>query len=266
MNTKNGDTVVVMGLLDRHSLAWTIGQTLGREGFRVIYTIQSEVLKKRYMDSDKTLSRSEIEQLEILFCDATKEDEVKAVFEKCGPVAGVVHSIAYANPATCLGAEFHAGVIEDILKSFHASSVSLATVAKYAAPQMKKGGSIVTLTFDSSRAFPLYNWMGVNKAALEALVRALARRHGKDGIRVNAVSAGPVLTTASSRIPDFNRLVDLWKKTSPMKWDPETGKTAVAATVAFLLGEKSRMITGQTIYVDGGASVIGGELLDFELK
>jgi len=264
MNTQK--TIVVMGLLDRHSLAWKTGRTIESSGYRVIYTIQSEILKKRYLDTDKTLSASDIARMEILFCDVTREEEVKSVFDKCGTIDGVVHSVAYANPSTCLGPEFHAGVTEDILKSFHASSLSLATVAKYAAPQMKNGGSIVTMTFDSSRAYPLYNWMGVNKAALEAVVRALARRHGREKIRVNAVSAGPVKTTASSRIPDFDRLIDWWKSSAPLEWDPETSGESVAETVLFLLEERSRLITGQTIYVDGGASAIGGELLDFERK
>jgi len=255
-----------MGLLDRCSLAWITGQTLSKMGYRIIYTIQSETLKKRYLDSDKSLSDSEKAAMEILFCDVTRENEIKDVFTKCANIHGVVHSLAYANPATCLGNEFHNGTVEDILKSFQVSSLSLALVAKYAVPQMKNGGSIVTLTFDSLRAYPLYNWMGVNKAALEAIVRALARRHGKDNVRVNAVSAGPVLTTASSRIPNFNTLIEWWDKKAPIKWDPEASKSAIADTIAFLIGEQSRFITGQTIYVDGGASIIGGELLDFERK
>jgi len=255
-----------MGLLDRHSIAWAIGQKLQKEGCRVIYTIQSEILKKRYLDSDKELSETEKSEMKFFFCDVTKEEEIKTVFEKSGAVNGVVHSVAYANPNTCLGKEFYTDATADILKSFHVSSVSLATVAKYATAQMRDGGSIVTLTFDSSHAYPLYNWMGVNKAALEAIVRALARKHGKDNIRINAVSAGPVATTASSRIPEFNKLIEWWEKTAPIKWNPETAKNAVAETVAFLLSEKSNLITGQTIYVDGGASIIGGELLDFERK
>jgi enoyl-[acyl-carrier protein] reductase I len=131
---------------------------------------------------------------------------------------------------------------------------------------MRDGGSIVAMSFSSDRAFPIYNWMGVHKAALEALVKALARRHGRDRIRVNCVSAGPLLTTAAGKIPGFDQLCKIWEESSPIKWDPISDKRAVAEAVAFLLGPHSARITGQTIYVDGGASAMGGPLQEFEKK
>ena len=257
-------TYLVMGLLDTHSIAYAIGRTIEQFGGRVIYTIQSEVLKRRYWDSNKSVEEGERAALDFRLCDVSVEAEVEALFAGLGPLAGVVHSIAYANPKTCLGEEFHTAAVEDIQRSYHVSCVSLATVARHAAPHMREGGAIVALTFESRRAFAQYNWMGVHKAALEALVRALARRHGRDGIRVNAVSAGPVATTAAAKIPGFEKLLAAWDATSPLPWDPQADRQAVADAVAFLLGPRSARITGQVLTVDGGASIVGGDLLDSE--
>jgi meromycolic acid enoyl-[acyl-carrier-protein] reductase len=123
----------------------------------------------------------------------------------------------------------------------------------------------VALTFDTSRVYPFYNWMGVHKAALEATTRALARRHGKDLVRVNAVSAGPLASMAASKIPGFGKLDTIWGASSPLPWDTVADKQEVADAVAFLLGPLSRKITGQILYVDGGAGIVAGELQPFEL-
>ena len=129
---------------------------------------------------------------------------------------------------------------------------------------MTEGGAIVSLTFESQKSFPFYNWMSVNKAALEAVVRGLARRHGRDLVRVNAVSAGPLTTRAAKAIPGFAELGETWAKSSPIPWDPMGEVENVADSALFLVGPHSKKITGQVLYVDGGASITGGELLDFE--
>lgn len=262
---EKGKTYLVMGLLDQHSIAYAIGRTLQHQGGRVVYAMQNEVLKRRFWDADKTLPDAEKNALECRFCDVAKAEDVKALFDGLGPVAGVVHSIGYANPKTCLGPEFHTDAIHDILKSYHISAVSLSTVARYAIPHMQGGGGIVSLTFDTSHVYPLYNWMGVHKAALEAVTRALARRHGHDLIRVNAISAGPLVTTAASKIPDFERIGRIWRDTSPIPWDPIADKQAVADAAAFLLSPLSRKITGQVLVVDGGAAIMGGPLTKEEI-
>ena len=253
---------IVMGLLDRNSLAWSIGESIQRHGGRVIYTIQNRVVKKRYLDRD--LPSDESAGLDFRFCDVSKPDEITAVFSEPGGVAGVVHSLAYADPKSCLGEDFRSDAAEAILRSYDVSCASLARVAEQAVPAMAGGGSIVAMTFESRRAFPYYNWMGVHKAGLEALVRALARRHGRDDVRVNAVSAGPVSTTGAGHIPGFDALKEQWRHEAPLAWDPDRDREAVADTVVFLLSGMARRITGQTVYVDGGASAMGGALQNFE--
>lgn len=262
---ESGKTFVVMGLLDADSIAFAIGKMLESFGAKVIYTVQSERMKKIFFDRSKKLSDDDRATLDIRYCDITKDEEVQALFDGIeGAVAGVVHSIAYSNPKTCLGPEFHTDAYDDLAAGFRISAVSLATVARFAQPKMSEGGGIVALTFASERAFAFYNWMGVNKAALEAVVRGLARRHGKDKIRVNAVSAGPVFTIAAKHIPGFDELGATWAKSSPLNWDPMNAQPEVAGAVSFLLSPFSKQITGQTLYVDGGASIIGGELMPHE--
>jgi len=253
-----------MGLLDYDSIAYAIGERLIQFGGRVIYTAQNERMSRIFLDRSARKAAHAREDLDVRFCDVTVEDQIRSLFAEMGPIAGVVHSIAYANPRTCLGEEFHTDAVEDILQSYHISAVSLARVLRYAAPHLTPGGAVVALTFDTSRVYPFYNWMGVHKAALEALVRALARRHGRDRIRVNAISAGPLTSRAASKIPGFGQLDQIWSRSSPLPWDTNADKEQVANAAAFLLGPLSAKITGQILYVDGGASIVAGELHPFE--
>jgi meromycolic acid enoyl-[acyl-carrier-protein] reductase len=257
-------TYVVMGLLDPDSIAFAVGQGIEQWGGKVIYTVQNERLKRIFLDRSDRLAPEQKAALRFEYCEVTDDAQVRDLFEHTGPIAGVVHSIAYANPKTCLGEEFHTDAYDDIKTAYHISCVSLATVARYAQPKMPDGGSIVALSFESRLAFPYYNWMGVNKAALEALVRGLARRHGRDLIRVNAISAGPLTTKAAKSIPHFAHLARTWRKMSPLPWDTVNDKLEVANAVLFLLGPYSRKITGQIIHVDGGTSIVGGDLLSYE--
>jgi meromycolic acid enoyl-[acyl-carrier-protein] reductase len=261
---EKGKTYVVMGLLDADSIAYAVGKTVQQFGGNVIYTVQNERMKKIFFERNKKWSEEEKNALNIRYCDVTKDDEVIQLFEDVGPIAGVTHSIAFANPKTCLGTEFHTDAYDDLKLAYHISAVSLATVTRYAVPKMEQGGSVVALSFASELAFAYYNWMGVNKAALEATVRGLARRHGRDLVRINAISAGPVATKAGSAIPGFQELASTWEKISPLPWDLEADKQEVAHAAAFLMGPYSKKISGQVLYVDGGASIVGGELLPYE--
>ncbi len=261
---EKGAKYVVMGLLDSDSIAYWTGKTIEDMGGKVIYTVQNERMKKIFFDRSKAFTPEERDRLDIRYCDITITDEIKALFAELGPIKGVVHSIAFANPQTCLGEEFHTDAVDDLKLGFYISAASLAPVTRYAQPNMKEGGAVVAMTFDSQRAYPYYNWMSVNKAALEATVRGLARRHGKDLVRVNAVSAGPLQTKAASKIPGFGGLTEMWNAVSPLPWDTEADKQEVANAVVYLLGQYSKKITGQVLYVDGGASICAGELRAFE--
>ena len=185
-----GKTYVVMGLLDPDSIAYAVGKGIEALGGEVVFTMQNERMRRIFMGRTKKITEEEKAALPIRYADVTVDEEVKTLFDGIGPIAGVVHSIAFSNPKTCLGPDFHTDAIDDVLAGFHISAASLATVAKHAQPHMAGGGGIVALSFGAMLAYPYYNWMGVNKAALEAVVRGLARRHGRDLVRVNAVSAG----------------------------------------------------------------------------
>lgn len=262
---KKGGTYVVMGLLNTDSIAYATGKMIEDLGGNVIYTVQNERMKKVFFDRGCTNLPQEIkDEMDIRYCDVTVENEVRNLFASIGTIDGVVHSIGFANPKTCLGEKIYTNAYEDIKQGFHISCASLATVAEFAQEHMPRGGSVVTLSFASQLAFPFYNWMGVNKAALEALVRALAREYGREHVRVNAISAGPLATKAAKSIPHFAHLARTWKKVSPLPWDTIKDKKEVANSVVFMLGKYSKKITGQTIYVDGGASAVGGELLKHE--
>ncbi len=261
-----GSTYVVMGVLNTDSIAYASGKMIQELGGNVIWTAQNERMKKIFFDRGcKDLAQEEKDAMNFKYCDVTIDAEVEKLFDEVGEIDGVLHSIAYANPKTCLGGEeMYTDATQDVLTGFHISAASLATVAHFAGPKMKEGGSIVTLSFEGSRPFPYYNWMGVNKAALEALVKALARNMGKDYIRVNAVSAGPLTTKAASSIPYFDHLSSTWDEISPLPWDTVEDKIEVANACVFLLGKYSKKITGQTLFVDGGANFMGGVLMDFE--
>ncbi|MDA0322751.1 MAG: SDR family oxidoreductase [Verrucomicrobia bacterium] len=261
---ESGKTYVVMGLLDSDSIAYAIGETVREMGGNVIYTVQNERMKRIFIDRSKKLTDEQKAALQIEYCDVTVDDEVARLFTKLGEVAGVVHSIGFANPKTCLGEEFHTDAIDDIKQALEISSISLATVVRHAEKAMPSGGSIVTLTFDTRNIYPGYNWMGVCKAALEAIMRGLARRHGHQHIRINALSAGPLATKAATSIPGFSDLSSTWDRMSPIPWDTSSSKQDVANVAAFLLGPYSRVITGETIHADGGATIIAGNLLDHE--
>ncbi len=261
---EKGSTYVVMGLLNTDSIAYAAGKMIEELGGNVIYSVQSERMKRIFFDRSPDLTQEEKDAMRFEYCDVTVENEVRNLFSKTGPINGVLHSIGFANPKTCLGDSMYTPAYEDIKQGFHISCASLATVSHFALEKMEKGGSIVTLSFESQVAFPFYNWMGVNKAALEALVRALAREYGREHVRVNAISAGPLATKAAKSIPHFAHLAKTWRQMSPLPWDVVNDKQEVANSVVFMLGKYSKKITGQTIYVDGGANNVGGVLLPSE--
>jgi len=169
---------------------------------------------------------------------------------------GVVHSIAYGNPATLLGGKFMTGPWEDVAQAVQVSSYSLMSLAQATRPLMPGGGSIVGLTFDATVAWPAYDWMGVAKAALESCSRYLARDLGPDAIRVNLVSAGPLRTLAAKAIPGFSDLEEMWSGRAPLGWD-NTDQEPTAKAVVALLSDFFPATTGEIVHVDGGFHAMG---------
>ena len=246
-----------MGLLDTRSFAWAIGTKAASLGAEVIYTVQNKRFRDLFLRRSFREQGLNLDDYTILPCDISKDEEIAALFSETGPLDGLVHSIAYAKPETCLSDTMGAAPRADVLKAFEISAASLAFVARDAAAVLRPGAGIVALSFDSQHVFPNYNWMGVCKAALEATARYLARDFGPRDIRVNCVSAGPQQTMAASHIPGFNRIAEAWPRRSPLPWDLDGDRDAVADTAIFLLSDLSRRITGEVIYVDGGFHVTG---------
>jgi len=167
----------------------------------------------------------------------------------------VLHSIGYA-PASALGGGFLSTPWEDVATALHVSAFSLKSLAMAARPLLGRGASVVGLTFDATVAWPVYDWMGVAKAAFESTARYLARDLGPDGIRVNLVAAGPLRTTAANAIPGFTTFEETWPERAPLGWDI-SDPTPTAQACCALLSGWFPATTGEIVHVDGGVHAVG---------
>lgn len=249
-----GKRILIMGLLDTRSVAWAIGQAATREGAEVLYTVQNERFRDILLRRSFRQEGLNVDDYRILPCDVTQDAELAALFEQTGELDGLVHSIGYANPKTCLAETLAEAPRADVLQAFEISAASLAFVAAAGRERLRPGSSIVALTFDSQHTYPHYNWMGICKAALEATARYLARDLGPRGVRVNSLSAGPMRTMAATHIPAFTVMEAAWPGRAPIGWDSVNDRLAVADSAVYLLSDLSRRVTGQVLYVDGGFS------------
>ena len=200
----------------------------------------------------------------VLALDATNEGDLSALEEELrhrwGRLDGALHAIAFAPRAALTSVmEAPAGDVERAMRTSVWTYAAFGRLLSRMAPP--SGASLVGLDFDSARAWPVYNWMGPCKAALRSLNGYLARDLGPMGVRANLVAAGPLRTRAASGIPDFELLVDRWKRQSPLAWDP-TDASSVADGVCFLLSDLARAITGEVLHVDGGAHAMATWLQD----
>jgi enoyl-[acyl-carrier protein] reductase I len=256
----SGKRGLIMGVANDHSLAWGIAKSLFAQGADIAFTYQGEVLEKRI----KPLAESVGSHI-ILPCDVTDEASVASVFKtlekEWGTIDFLVHAIAFSDKVELRG-QYVDTSRSNFLKTMDISCFSFTSVCKYARPLMKeKGGSILTLTyFGAERVMPHYNVMGVAKAALEASVRYLAVDLGGEGIRVNAVSAGPIKTLAASGVGDFRYLLKWNQYNAPLKRNvtiEEVGQSSM-----YLLSDLSMAVTGEVHYVDCGYNIIGMKALD----
>lgn len=250
--------VLVTGVLTPRSIAYAIAASAQSAGAEVVLTSFGRA---------QSLTRRSAHRLErapdVLEMDVTDAEQVRSVAERLrrtwSGLDAVVHAVGFA-PDDCLGGGFLGAPWSSVSTAFQVSSYSLQTLAAEFAPLMTpSGGSIVTLTFDSAVAWPLYDWMGPAKAALESIVRYLARELGPRGIRVNAVAAGPLDTVAARSIPGFSTLRELWARQAPLGWDSGDAR-AVADACLFLLSDLSRAVTGEVLHVDGGYHSQGAPL------
>ena len=249
-----GKRGLVMGVANDHSIAWGIARTLAGAGAELAFTYQGEAQGKRV----KPLAESVSSRL-VLPCDVENEAEVGAVFatlaETWGSLDFLVHSLAYSDRNELKGRYVDTSR-QNFISTLTISCYSFTDVARRAAAMMKNGGALNTLTYGgATRVMPNYNVMGVAKAALEASVRYLAADLGKDRIRVNAISAGPMRTLAGSAVGDA-RLVFKWNKAhSPLKSNVELDHVGGAGL--YLLSDLSGGVTGEIHFVDAGYHVIG---------
>ncbi len=249
-----GKTAVVFGLANKRSIAWAIAQKLSDAGAKVAICYQSERLKK---EADALIP--ELKDAKSFQCDVSIDAEIDRVAEDLkaayGTVDIVVHSVAFAPP-DAIKNDFLLTKREDFRIALDVSAYSLVAVSRALAPILNEGGSILTLTYyGSEKVFPNYNVMGVAKAALEATVRYLAASLGPKGIRVNAISAGPIKTLAARGIGDFTKILDTVTERAPLHRNVETAE--VGNKAAFLLSPLASGITGEITYVDCGYNVTG---------
>jgi len=257
MNTLlQGKNILIMGVANHRSIAWGIAQSLSKAGANLIFTYQGDRLRENVAQLAATLDQPE----QILIpCDVTKDEEVAAAFaqikEKVGVLHGIAHCIAFAKTEELEG-EFVNTSRDGYALAQDISAYSLVAVAREARSVMTEGGSIVTLTYlGGERVVPNYNVMGVAKAALDASVRYLASDLGKDNIRVNAISAGPIRTLAAKGIKNFNAILKEIEEKAPLRRTID--QSEVGDTALFLFSNLSRGITGEILHVDAGYSIMG---------
>ena len=247
-------TAVIFGVANKRSIAWAIAQKLNEAGWRLAITYQNERLEQEAKDLITDLPGADG-----FMCDVTSDAEIAKLFEQLkaryGALDGLVHSVAFA-PADDMKGEFLNTTREGFRIAHDVSVYSLIAVARAAAPLMTNGGSIVTLTYyGAEKVVPKYNVMGVAKAALEATVRYLANDLGPKGIRVNAISAGPIKTLAARGVSQLGEMLKSHAERSPLKRNVDPAE--VGGTAAFLLSPAGSGITGETLYVDCGYNIMG---------
>lgn len=251
-----GKTVVVMGVANERSIAWGITKSLHHAGASLIFTNRQE---RSYKKLTKLLEKNDIQPKLIVSCDVASDESIQAAFaeikEKVGVIHGLIHSVAFANRDELQG-EYADTSREGFLLAQDISAYSLVALTKAAKDVMTEGGSIVTQSYiGAERVVKNYNVMGVAKASLEASVRYLAEDVGKYGIRVNAISAGPIRTLSAKGVSGFNDINAVIEERSPLRSNVDQDQ--VGDATLFFISELSRGITGEVLHVDSGYHIMG---------
>lgn len=250
----SGRRGLIMGVANDHSIAWSIAEAAHRQGATLAFTHQGPAFMRRVEPLAESVGATLI-----MPCDVSDKDSLDEVFNKIGAAWGgldfVLHAIAYSDKNELRGRYFETSR-ENFLNTLDVSCYSFTAVAQRAAPLMSAGGCLVTLTYSGSeRVMPNYNVMGVAKASLEASVRFLAADMGPKGIRVNAISAGPIKTLAAAGIAGFRKMLSHVAGVAPLRRNVTIED--VGNTAAFLCSDLAAGITGEVIYVDGGFNSVG---------
>ena len=250
-----GKRLLITGVLTRGSIAYSVAERAQQQGAEVVLTGFGRTRRMTERAAAKLPDPPPILEL-----DVNSPDDLAALTSSLGSIDGALHAIAFA-PGDALGGNFMSAPPESAELAFRTSAYSFKALAEALLPLMgdQEGGSLVALDFDASVAWPVYDWMGVAKAALESVSRYLARDLGGSRVRVNLVSAGPIETPAAGGIPGFDRLADLWGAQAPLGWDTKD-PAPVADAVCFLLSDLARGISGEILHVDGGFHAMGAPL------
>ncbi len=254
MGLMDGKIVLIFGVANKNSIAWGITKKYHEEGATILLSYAGEIMEKRVFPLAQEIGCEFVES-----ADVTKDADLDAIFEKVkakyGRLDVLVHAVAYANRED-LDGRFIDITRDGFKLALDISAYSLIAMAKRAEPLMSAGGSIMSLTyFAAEKVIPKYHVMAIAKAALEMITRYLANDMGPKGIRVNAISAGPIKTLAAAGVPGFRAMLKYSEKTSPLRRlvsQEEVGKTAL-----WLGSDLSSAVTGEVIHVDAGYNILG---------
>ena len=252
MGLLDGKRLLITGVLMDSSIAFHVARLAQEEGAQVVLTSFGRTMK-----ITQTIAKRLPQTPPVLELDVTSQDDLDSLAERLGEhvdgLDGVLHSIGFAPPGAF---DFLGGTWEDVATALHASAYSLKALSVATLPVLQQGSSVVGLTFDAKFAWPVYDWMGVAKAAFESTNRYLARDLGPRGVRCNLVAAGPIRTTAARSIPGFEQFEETWSTRAPLGWDIRDPEPAARACVA-LLSDWFPATTGEIVHVDGGVHAMG---------
>jgi enoyl-[acyl-carrier protein] reductase I len=262
MGLMDGKVVLIFGVANKNSIAWGITQKLHEQGATILLSYAGEVMEKRVFPLAKEINCDFVEP-----CDVTKDEDLDAIFakvkERYGKLDVLVHSVAFAQRED-LGGRF-VDISRDGFKlALDISAYSLIAMAKRAEPLMSEGSSIISLTyFAAEKVMPKYHVMAVAKAALETITRYLANDLGPKGIRVNAISAGPIKTLAAAGVPGFRMMLKYSEKASPLR--KLVSQEEVGNAALWLASDLSSAVTGEVLHVDAGYNILGLTATEEEL-
>lgn len=259
MSLLAGKRALVFGVANDHSIGWGIAKAMHAQGAELAFSYASEALERRVRPLAESVGSDFVEM-----CDVTDDSQIDAVFEKASRKLGrldiLVHSVAYAPREELVG-RFYETTREGFHTTMDISVYSFLALARKARPLMPDGGSMMTLTFYAAeKVFPNYNVMAIAKAALEATTRYLAYDFGSQGIRVNAISAGPVRTLSAAGVSGFKRMYREFAEIAPLR--RHISAEDVGGAAVWLASEMARNVTGEVLFVDSGYNILGAPFPD----